>query len=199
MDAALSWRVHRRFDADAGVVRRVRPAFVMAGGLGLGRSASDAHPGRRGLRPRGRSSSGPSVLSLGVAPVFTLAPTSSSGAPRPSGPGRRRGSRRPAPSSAGLWVSRSSAASAPPSTAARWPIPFPADVSPEAAEAARDTLGGAVAAADSSPDRVGAELLEAAREAFTQGLQLTAIMSAAIVLGMAILAAVVLRHVRPGS
>jgi MFS transporter, DHA2 family, multidrug resistance protein len=75
----------------------------------------------------------------------------------------------------------------------------PADAPPEAAEAARDTLGGAVAAADQLPDRVGAELLEAAREAFTQGLQLTAITSATIVLGMAILAAVVLRNVSPGS
>ena len=78
-------------------------------------------------------------------------------------------------------------------------MPFPADAPPEAAEAARDTLGGAVGAADRLPDRVGAELLEAAREAFTQGLQLTAITSATIVIGMAILAAVLLRNVSPGS
>jgi DHA2 family multidrug resistance protein-like MFS transporter len=75
----------------------------------------------------------------------------------------------------------------------------PADAPPEAAEAARDTLGGAVAAADQLPDQVGAELLEAAREAFTQGLQLTAITSATVVLGMAILAVALLRDVPTGS
>ena len=75
----------------------------------------------------------------------------------------------------------------------------PADVPPAAAEAARDTLGGAVAAADELPVPLGAELLDSAREAFTQALQLTAITSAAVVLGMAILAAVLLRHVRPSA
>ena len=75
---------------------------------------------------------------------------------------------------------------------------FPDGVPPEAAEAARDTLGGAVAAADQLPDRVGAGLLDTAREAFTQGLQVTAITSAAIVLGMAILAAVLLRRTGSG-
>jgi MFS transporter, DHA2 family, multidrug resistance protein len=76
---------------------------------------------------------------------------------------------------------------------------LPAGVPPESAEAARDTLGGAVGAADELPDQLGAELLDAAREAFTQGLQLAAVMSAAIVLGMAILAVVLLRHARTGS
>jgi hypothetical protein len=48
-------------------------------------------------------------------------------------------------------------------------------------------------------DRLGSVLLDAAREAFTQRLQLTAITSAAIVVGMAILATVLLRDVRAGS
>jgi hypothetical protein len=42
-------------------------------------------------------------------------------------------------------------------------------------------------------------LLNAACEAFTQGLQLTAFSSAAIVLGVAIVAAVLLRHIHPSS
>ena len=57
-------------------------------------------------------------------------------------------------------------------------------------------MGGAVAAAEELPDPLGAELLDAAREAFTQALQLTAITSAAIVVGVAILTAVVLRDVQ---
>ena len=58
----------------------------------------------------------------------------------------------------------------------------------EAAEAARNTLGGAVAAAEQVPGP-GAALLETARKAFTDGLQVTAITSALVVIGIAILVA----------
>jgi DHA2 family multidrug resistance protein-like MFS transporter len=75
----------------------------------------------------------------------------------------------------------------------------PAGVPPEAAEAARDTLGGAVAAAGQLPDRLGAPLLDAAREAFVHGLHVTALISAVIAMSLAILVTVLLRHVRTGS
>ena len=45
----------------------------------------------------------------------------------------------------------------------------------------------------------GAALLEAARKAFTHGLQVTAMTSALVVIGMAVLAMLLLRHVRSGS
>jgi MFS transporter, DHA2 family, multidrug resistance protein len=76
---------------------------------------------------------------------------------------------------------------------------LPENVPPDAAEAARDTLGGAVAVSDELPDQVSAGLLDAVREAFTQGLQLTAITSAALALAMAILAVALLRDVPTGS
>lgn len=76
---------------------------------------------------------------------------------------------------------------------------IPDGVPLEAAEAARDTLGGALAAAEELPEQLGAALLGVAREAFTQGLQITAVTSAVIVIGLAILALVLLRHVRPSS
>ncbi len=76
---------------------------------------------------------------------------------------------------------------------------LPDGVPREAAEAARDTLGGAVAATDQLPGPLGAGLIDAAREAFTQGLQVSAITSAAIVLGMSILAVALLRHEPTGS
>ena len=76
---------------------------------------------------------------------------------------------------------------------------IPAGVPPEAAAAARDTLGGALAAAWQLPDQLGAALLDAAREAFTQGLHVTAGISAAVAIGSAIMAAVLLRHVGAGS
>jgi MFS family permease len=70
---------------------------------------------------------------------------------------------------------------------------------PAAAEAARDTLGGAVAVADGLPDRLGSALLGVAFEAFSRALQLTAATSAILVLGTAILVAVLLRVVPAGS
>jgi MFS transporter, DHA2 family, multidrug resistance protein len=75
----------------------------------------------------------------------------------------------------------------------------PAAVPGEAATAARDSLGGAVAAAEQLPERLGAALLEAAREAFTQGFRLSFAISAAIAVGIAILAAVLLPRVQPSS
>jgi DHA2 family multidrug resistance protein-like MFS transporter len=72
----------------------------------------------------------------------------------------------------------------------------PAGIPPEAAEAARDTLGGAAAVAEQLPAQLGAGLLDAAREAFTNGLQVTGV-SAAVVAGLAILAAALFRHMPP--
>jgi hypothetical protein len=53
-----------------------------------------------------------------------------------------------------------------------------------------------VSAAGELPDPLADELLDAARDAFTQALQLTSVTSVAIVVGMAILAAILLRDVR---
>jgi DHA2 family multidrug resistance protein-like MFS transporter len=75
----------------------------------------------------------------------------------------------------------------------------PAGVPPEEAEAARDTLGGAVDAGDQLRDPLAAELLDAAREAFTQALQITAVTSAALVTVLAVVALIVLRRVPSGS
>ncbi len=76
---------------------------------------------------------------------------------------------------------------------------IPADAPLEAAEATRDSLAGAAAAADELPAGLGAELLGTAREAFTQALELTAAISAVVVIAMAIVAAVLLRRVRASS
>jgi DHA2 family multidrug resistance protein-like MFS transporter len=73
---------------------------------------------------------------------------------------------------------------------------IPPGVPPEAAEAARDTLGGAVVAGEGLPDPLAAELLEGARDAFAQGLQLAAVTSAVLAVATAVVAAVLLRRVR---
>ena len=69
----------------------------------------------------------------------------------------------------------------------------------EAAEAARDALGGAVEVAGQLPGRLGPELIDAAREAFIQRLHLAAAISAVGAIGLAIFVAVLLRRVRASS
>jgi DHA2 family multidrug resistance protein-like MFS transporter len=72
---------------------------------------------------------------------------------------------------------------------------LPAEVPSQAAAIARETLGGAVGVVARLPEDVGAGLLAVAREAFVQGLQLTAGLSAAVAVGFAVLATVLLRDV----
>jgi DHA2 family multidrug resistance protein-like MFS transporter len=67
------------------------------------------------------------------------------------------------------------------------------------ATAARDTLGGAVAAAARLPGQPGRLLLGVARQAFTQGLHVAFATCAAAVLAAAVLAATQLRHLGPSS
>jgi DHA2 family multidrug resistance protein-like MFS transporter len=69
----------------------------------------------------------------------------------------------------------------------------PAGTPPAALAAARDTLGGAVTAAGRLPGPAGTGLLEAARTAFTQGLDRAAFAAALVLVLAAILTAVFFR------
>jgi DHA2 family multidrug resistance protein-like MFS transporter len=72
---------------------------------------------------------------------------------------------------------------------------LPSGVPPEAAEVARDTLGGAIAVAAELPPALGAALFEAARLAFVQGIHVVAAVAAVVALVAAIGAVVLLRSV----
>jgi DHA2 family multidrug resistance protein-like MFS transporter len=72
---------------------------------------------------------------------------------------------------------------------------IPAGVSPEQANVARDTLGGAAEVAQQLPEPVGAALLDTAQQAFVQGFQVTAVTGALALAGLAVLTAVLLRQV----
>ena len=175
------------------LVRRARPATVMATGLAVAAVGFGlltlVDPGS-GL---GLLVAGSVVFALGVAPVGTLATDLVVGAAPP----RRAGAAAAISEtgaefggalgiavlgSVGAAVYRGQVADA-----------VPPGVPPAAAEAARDTLGGALVAAGQLPDGLGTALLDGARQAFTQGLQLTAALSAATAVGLAVLAAVLLR------
>jgi MFS transporter, DHA2 family, multidrug resistance protein len=64
-----------------------------------------------------------------------------------------------------------------------------------AADAARDTFGGAVAAADQLP----ASMLDAATHAFAGGMRLTALISAGLMVAAAVASALLLRERRPAA
>jgi DHA2 family multidrug resistance protein-like MFS transporter len=76
---------------------------------------------------------------------------------------------------------------------------LPTGLPSDTAEAARDTLGAALGASDRLPDSVALDLVDAARGAFTEALQLAATISAAVAVGAGILAVALLRGVRTGS
>jgi DHA2 family multidrug resistance protein-like MFS transporter len=179
------------------LARRIRPAFVMAAGMALGAAGlglfTQIHSGA-GL---GILVTGSVVFSLALAPVDTLATDLAVGA----APQERAGAASAlAETSAefggalgiailgviGTSIYRSQLTDA-----------LPVRTLPTTAAAARDTLGGAVAAAGQLPG--GQVLLRAAREAFTHGLHVAFAISAAAVIGAAILAAIQLRHLRPSS
>ena len=71
---------------------------------------------------------------------------------------------------------------------------LPADVPPQAAATARDTLGGAVAVSHRLPDGLAADVLDPAREAFTHALQVAATVSGVLIVAAALLVARLVRH-----
>jgi DHA2 family multidrug resistance protein-like MFS transporter len=73
------------------------------------------------------------------------------------------------------------------------------DVPADAATAAREGINGAVSAAGELPGAAGSELLGAAREAFTSGLDVAAVVGAVLFAALAILTATTLRHIRPSG
>ena len=178
------------------LARRMSPTRVIACGFAV------AAAGFAVLTQIGRSH-GPSVvvsgyviLSLGLAPVFTMATDVIVGLAPPERAGMAAALSETSTEFGGALgiailgsivtaVYRSVMASA-----------MPMGVPSAAAEAARDTLGGAAAMAASLPERTGAALLAAARDAFTDAVVLTATVSAALVIGAAIVTAILLRDVR---
>jgi DHA2 family multidrug resistance protein-like MFS transporter len=180
------------------LVRRARPAFVMAAGMvlaavGFGLLTQLDGTGLAVLVI------GSVVFSLGSAPMTTLATDLMVGTAPPERAGAASGI---SETSSELGGALGIAILGSIGTAVyrgQMTDEVPAAVPGAAAAAARDTLGGAVEAAGQLPDQLGTALLDAAREAFTQGVQLSFAISAAVAIGIAILVAALLRHVGAGS
>ncbi len=181
------------------ILRRVRPAYVIGGGLGLAAVGLGVLTRVGGSADLATLVAASVIADLGLAPVFTAttdlivssAPPERAGAASGiSETGTELGG------ALGIAILGSIGVAIYRSELART---LPAGIPRQAAAAARDTLGGAVGAAHQLPAGAGAALLAAARQAFTTGLQVTAVISAAVAAGIAVLATVLLRGVRGTS
>jgi DHA2 family multidrug resistance protein-like MFS transporter len=135
------------------------------------------------------------IISLGLAPVITLATELIVGSAPPEKAGAASGISETGGElggALGLAILGSIGTAVYRSQLGRT---LPAGMPAEAAGVARDTLGGAVGVAAELPEGLGAELLKAARVAFTNGLRLTAAISAVLSFAVAIVAAILLRSV----
>ena len=177
------------------VLRRVWPWRMMAGGLiisAMGLLVLTWVDGEYGLPP---ILIGSIVVLLGLAPVYILATDLIVASASPERAGAASAMSETSAElggalgiailgSVGAAVYRGMMAAA-----------LPAGVPADKAEAARATLGGALSAAESIGGPQAVELMARAREAFAQGLEVTAVIGAAVVLAAAMAAALTLRRV----
>jgi DHA2 family multidrug resistance protein-like MFS transporter len=180
------------------IVRHVRPGFAVAGGLGLtavGLGVLTQVDGDAGLAV---VVVGSVIVALGVAPPVTLGTDLIVGCAPPERAGAASGISETGAElggalgiavlgSIGVAVYRTQVAEG-----------IPAGVPDVEADAAGDTLGGALEAVERLPEARGTALLEAAQDAFTQGMQVAAVTAAAIALAAAVLAAILLRRTGVG-
>jgi DHA2 family multidrug resistance protein-like MFS transporter len=181
------------------LVRCARPAFVMAAGLVVAASGLIMLTQVDGTFGFAALVTGSVVLALGLAPVVTLSTDLIIGTAQPERAGAAAALSETSAElggalgiavlgSIGTAVYRGQVAGA-----------LPPGISPEAGVAARQTLGGALAVAGQLPGPFEVALVEVARRAFTESLEATAIISAALAVATAILVAVVLRRLQTGS
>jgi len=181
------------------MVRRVRPAYVMAAGLvlaAIGFAVLSQVGGPAGLSAL---VTGFVLLSLGLAPVFTLATDLIVGTAPPEHAGAASGIAETSSELGGALgiailgsivtaIYRSAMANA-----------VPADVPHSVADAARETLGGALAAAQQLPGETGTALLAIASDAFARAFEITVAICCAVAVAAAMLAVVLLRGVGNGT
>jgi MFS transporter, DHA2 family, multidrug resistance protein len=176
------------------IVRRISPASAIAGGLALAAVGFGLLAQVSGDSSLPTLVTGSVVLALGLAPVFTLAADLMVGAAPPERAGAAAGISETSSEFGGalgiavLGVVGTALYRGEVSDA------VPAGVPSEAAEAARDSLGGAVAAGDGLAEPSAGELIDAASDAFTQALQLAATLSAAVLIAAAAVAWALLRR-----
>jgi MFS transporter, DHA2 family, multidrug resistance protein len=171
------------------VAARVRPPTAMLGGIivalaGIALLTQVGQAGGPGLLVAGIV-----VLSLGLAPLFTLAADLAIGAAPPERAGAASGISETSSELGGALGLASLGTIGTAVYRAQAGDGIPAQVPPEATATASDTLVGAVEVADRLPHTIAVDLLANAREAFTQALEAAATVSGVLVAAAAILVA----------
>ncbi|MET9432172.1 MFS transporter [Streptomyces sp. NPDC003036] len=170
------------------LAKRMRPAYVIAVGLlvtlaGFALTAA-ADGDRDGVVP---ASIGLAIVMFGVAPISVLGTALAVGSAPPEKAGAAAATGQTAYDlglALGIAVTGSVAVAVYRGDVAE---SAPAGIPASATEAARDSVGGATAAAESRPAEQASQLVAAARDAFTAGFHMTAYVSA----GLAVLTAVI--------
>jgi DHA2 family multidrug resistance protein-like MFS transporter len=181
------------------IVRRARPAYVMGAGLALSAVGLGVLTQVGGTDGLAVVVIGSVIISLGLSPVLALTTELIVGSAPPERAGAASGISETGAElggalgisvlgSIGVAIYRGVVDEA-----------LPAGVPNGAATVARDTLGGAVGVAGQLPAQIGTAVLDVARDAFVQGMQAAAGISAIIAITVAIIAVTVLRNVQPGS
>jgi DHA2 family multidrug resistance protein-like MFS transporter len=183
--------------AAPGIVRRFSPANVIAGGMTVSAAGFVLLTlVDNASSPLAVLVAGSVVFSLGLAPVVTLATDLVLGAAPPARAGAAAAISETSSEFGGaLGIALLGSVVTVIYRGAMTGV-LPADLAPEAAEAARGTIGGAVSVAGQLPAALGAALMDSARSAFAQAFEVTALIGGAISVGVAILAVVFLRRVR---
>ncbi|MGH8184960.1 MAG: MFS transporter, partial [Steroidobacteraceae bacterium] len=171
---------------------RMRPAYVIAGGFTLAAIGFAVLMQIDGPYALAFCVLGYVILSLGLAPVFTLSTDLIIGTAPPERAGSASGLSETSSELGGALgiavlgslvtaIYRSMMASQPPG------------VPPAAAQVARDTLGGAVTIAADLPAQSGTALLAAARDAFTEAVVLAVAVNAVLAIAAAVVTLTLLR------
>jgi DHA2 family multidrug resistance protein-like MFS transporter len=175
------------------IARRIRPAYLMAGGLtisaiGFGLLTLVDRTGLAGLVI------GSVVYSIGLSPVVILATDLIVGSARVEHAGAASAISETSSElggALGIAILGSVGTAVYRSVIAQL---APQGISQEALETARNTIGGALDVARRISGQQGDQLLGAARQAFTQAFELTALVCAALTLTAAIATALLLRN-----
>ena len=181
------------------IVAHVRPPHVMAAGLALASASFVLLASVGGEGDLARVVIGYTLMSVGLAPVFTLTTDLILAAAPPERAGAASGIAETSTEfggALGIAVLGSLVTALYRTTMSSEPMD---DLSPAAAEAARDTLGGVLPLAEQLPPDRSAELTGAAINAFATAFQGAALTSAAITLVAAICAALFLTRLTPSG
>jgi DHA2 family multidrug resistance protein-like MFS transporter len=177
-------------------VSRTRPAYVMATGFAIAAIGFMVLTQIGGAYQLAVVVTGFVILSLGLAPVFTVATDLIVGTAPPERAGIASGLSETSTEFGGALGIAVLGSIVTVIYGSLMASTVPAGVPLEVAEEARGTLGAAVVIATDLTGQAGVALVEVAREAFIQGVVIAAAVSAALTAAAAIVTSTVLRNVR---